>query len=175
MNEAISKQIVNLWERSETFLEQAANDIYRIEFMRDALKFSLESSKPLVYEIVQGKTGDSRDVAVTVTHDAGEVGEWEETEVVLSILNYYTFPVTAILDSIRLSQDGTLNEALDVRPLMFSGPAPTMIIWSGSNKDTIQESGYPELTTEDAVKAFNHWLSYIFGVSVSASDEVNAN
>lgn len=155
--------------RAYTFVEAAQKDAETIKEVCFTLYALLAKDEPLIFTIKDGSSTDSKEIYM----DGLDIRINQETGAsvvpsicVLSILNYHTFPVTATLDSITLSQKGKLDDALDVRPFMFSGPAPTMVIWAGSNRDSIESLGYPTLSDEDAKQAFAYWLRYIFGVNL---------
>ena len=126
----------------------------KLTLAREIIITAIKNDKPLFIGIHPGGTPECKEVYLDKYH-------------VLSVLNYYTFPVTAMLDSITLSQQGKLDDALDVRPFMFSGPAPTMAIWSGTDVERIKELGYPSLTDSDAEAAFAYWLRYVFGITLN--------
>ena len=146
--------VADVTARSYTFQDKALDDVYKLTVAKKHFIRCIEENKPILFGIVPGDAQECKDIFISGI-------------CVLSVLNYYTFPVTAILDSIKLSQRGKLDDALDVRPFMFSGPAPTMVIWSGTNKDRIEDLNYPELSDEDAESAFRYWVRYIFGLNLT--------
>ena len=151
----MSKELVaKVTARSFTFQDKALDDVYKLSIVRKHIVRCLEEDKPVRFGIVPGDAQECKDIFISGV-------------CVLSVLNRYTFPVTPVLDSPLLSQKGKLDVAIDVRPFMFSGPAPTMVIWAGSGTSTIEELGYPTLTDEDAEQAFRYWLRYIFGVNAT--------
>jgi hypothetical protein len=160
--EFISKAV----ERSKTFIKDAQLDIRKISEMQSHIVNCLFNNQPLSYSVVDSEAKECKNIYIMLDTPYIDHTE-EEAFCVLDVINYYTFPVTAILDSISLSKKGKLTEALDIRPFMFSGPAPTQIIWSGSDISTVKTVGYPSLTNEDAVAAFKHWIHYVFGLHLN--------
>jgi hypothetical protein len=158
--------ILALVERSEMFLKDAQLDIAKISIMQHRLAECVQNKLPLLYSIGDSDAKECKNIYICI--DKLHLDHYEEEVFcVLDVINYYTFPVTAILDSITLSNKGKLSTALDIRPFMFSGPAPTQIIWSGSDRKSIETEGYPKLTDDDAKAAFKYWIHYIFGLNLN--------
>ena len=145
----------DMLERSLTFVDRAQEEINKIMRARTTLALALQDDKTISIDIQETGAKECLDVYLG-------------KDLVLTVINRYTFPVTPVLDSPRLSREGKLDGAIDVRPFMFSGPAPTMVIWAGTGKDTIEEFGYPTLTQMDAEAAFRYWIHYIFGLTLTA-------
>lgn len=146
--------IEQMQARCEAFTKKGLDDVQSLERSRDIFSACLSSNEPVKIDVVDGPTTDSKDVLLNGVPS-------------LLVLNYYTFPVTPVIDSLVLHKTGKLLNALDVRPLMFSGPAPTMIIWSGSGTSLAE---YPVLTEFDAVNALKHWAGYVFGISINTDN-----
>ena len=145
--------------RAFTFITAAEKDANIIREAMFQVWVAVHTDETLNFSIKDGDASECKEIYMPCS-------DTRRPDIcVLSVLNRYTFPVTPVLDSPRLSQEGKLDDAIDIRPFMFSGPAPTMVIWAGSGKDTIEELGYPTLTNEDAKQAFSYWLRYIFGVN----------
>ena len=170
----MSDLVQDLKARGNTFINAAKKDAELVMLMMFQLTVAVRKNEPLEYTIKDGSTSDCKEIHIIDIHNIVPGSPLPEPSIcVLSVLNYYTFPVTAMLDSITLSQKGKLDDALDIRPFMFSGPAPTMVIWSGSDQESIPVLGYPKLTNEDAKQAFSYWLRYIFGVNLSDEDKLS--
>ena len=157
-----------LRERGFTFIFAAEKDANTIREAMFQVFSAVASDRPLKFTIKDGEASECKEIYmdgmdIRINQDTGK--SIIPSICVLSVLNRYTFPVTPGLDSPRLSQIGKLDDAIDIRPFMFSGPAPTMVIWAGSGTTTVEELGYPTLTNEDAEQAFRYWLRYIFGVN----------
>lgn len=160
--ELISKAV----ERSETFIKDAQLDIKKISEMQSRIADCLFNHEPLLFSVADSEAKECKNIYIMI--DVPYIDHTEEEPFcVLDVINYYTFPVTAILDSISLSKEGKLTDALDIRPFMFSGPAPTQIIWSGSDVSTVKAVGYPSLTNDDSIAAFKHWIHYVFGLNLN--------
>lgn len=138
--------IDRLIEQSEYFIKSSQNDIDKVKVARRALLRFINTNTPLVLSM-QGNN-DFIDISL-------------DGDVVLTVVNLNTTPITPDLDTVALSQTGKLNAALDYRPFMLSGPCPTSVLWSGS--------GELGLTEEDAGKAFKYWLKFIFCLEVDES------
>lgn len=143
-------------ERILSFVSSASTDISIIMHVGELVCAAIVSGSPMEFSILPATTNDCFDITMGGMR-------------VFSVFNYYTFPVKAVFDQDNMSEDRR-DVARNISPFVFSGPAPTMAVWSGTDVKSVPNIGYPALTENDAKSAFAYWLKYVFGVTLNQED-----